>query len=303
MTEKKTFIEKYAKIIVAFAVFFGAMSGSFSSMITAPAIVIGFWRLLISLPFFIVPVMSKKENRDKLKSISKKSLIWSIISGVFLFLHFFCWFSAVKMTNVASAAVLASLHPLVVIMITIFIYKKKVWWKSIAAIIVALIGGAIIMCSDLSAMLLGGQFEGNLFAFGAGMFMGVYFAIGGKVRKEVDGSIYVLIVFTACCVSFALANLLSGTQLLGYPKTDYLYILCLAILCQIGSHAMFNLCMGHVSSLYVSTLEAGDPVFSMLIALVLVSQVPSIVEIVGCIITVVAILFYNKFESESHLNV
>ena len=42
--------------------------------------------------------------------ISKKNYIWCFIAGFFLFGHFFSWFNAVKFTNVASAAVLASLH-------------------------------------------------------------------------------------------------------------------------------------------------------------------------------------------------
>ena len=64
---------------------------------------------------------------------------------------------------------------------------------------------------------------------------------------------------------------------------------------------MFNLCMGHVSSLYVSTWEAGDPVFSTLLAVIMVKQVPSIIEIVGCAVVVTAILLYNKFERESNV--
>jgi len=298
-TENRSFIDKYAKIIVAFSVLCGAMSGPLASLISAPAIVIGFWRLMIALPFFAIPTLAKKESRYKLKAVSGKSLVLSGISGIFLFLHFFCWLNAVKMTNVASAAVLASLHPLVVLLVTVFIYKKKVSWKSVAAIFAALCGGAVIMCSDLSSMFSGGQFEGNLLAFGAAVFMGAYFAVGGKVRQEVDGSIYVLLVFTACAICFVAANVITGTSVIGYPSTDYLYMICLALLCQIGAHAMFNMCMGHVSSLYVSTWEAGDPVFSTLIAIVVVKQIPTVIEIVGCVIVVSAVLIYNKFEREA----
>ena len=80
---------------------------------------------------------------------------------------------------------------------------------------------------------------------------------------------------------------------------DYVYILCVAFICQIGSHAVFNLCMGHVSSLYVSAWETGDPVFSTLFALLMLRQVPSGAEVIGCVIVVAALLVYNKFEQES----
>jgi len=289
-------IAKHAKIAVVIAVICGATSGSLSAMTSISSIGIGFWRLTIALPFFLIPALASEEKRKALKAVEKTDLLWCGLSGVLLFGHFFSWFNAVKMTNVASAAVLASLHPLVVLLVTVFILKKKVGWKSVAAIIVALGGGALIMGFDLNA-LAGGHMMGNLFGFLAGMFMGLYFSVGDHVRKRVDGGIYVLLVFAACWVCFSGAAVLTDTQLLGFTFTDYLYVALMAVLCQIGAHAMFNMCIGHVSSLYVSTWEAGDPVFSILIAILALGQIPQGYEVAGCIIVVGALLYYNYQES------
>ena len=297
--QPKSFIDRYAKILVVVAVLCGATSGNFGALISAPASVTGFWRLLIALPFFAVPILTKEESRKKLFAVSKKNLLLAFLSGAFLFGHFFTWYTAVKNTNVASAAVLASFHPLIVIFITVFIYHKKVSGKSIVAILVALGGGALILCGDLSAFAEGGRLTGNLLAFAAGLCMGVYFALGGKVRQEVNGSISVLLIFTACWICFTLSNLIPGTPVLGYPAADYLYMVCLTFICQIGSHAVWNLCMGHVSSLYGSTWETADPVFATLFAVIMVKQIPSMTEILGCVIVVAALLMYNKFERES----
>ena len=296
--EKKGFIDRYAKILVIVAVLCGATSGNFGVLISAPPTVIGFWRLLIAVPFFAIPVLLDGDKRQQLRKISGKNLLLCFLSGAFLFMHYYAWYSAVKLTNVASAAVLASFHPLVVIFITVFIYKKKISWKSVAAIIVALCGGTLIICSDLSSFS-GGKLSGNLLALAAGICMGVYFAIGGKVRQEVEGSIYVMLLFFSCWLCFAVANLATATPVLGYPAMDYVYILCLVFICQIGSHAVFNLCMGRVSSLYVSAWEAGDPVFSTLFAVIMLRQIPTVAEVCGCIIVVLALLAYNKFEQES----
>lgn len=296
--EKKSFIDKYAKILVIVAVLCGATSGNFGVLISASPTVIGFWRLTIALPFFAIPIFANADKRKLLLQVSKKELLLSFISGAFLFLHYFTWYSSVKLTNVASAAVLASFHPLVVIFITVFIYRKRISWKSVLAILVALGGGVLIICSDLST-LSGGKLSGNLLALVAGICMGVYFAIGGKVRQSVEGSIYVMLVFASCWICFALSNVFSGTPITGYPTMDYVYILCLAFLCQLGSHAVFNLCMGHVSSLYVSAWETGDPVFSTLFAVIMLHQIPTVIEIIGCIIVVGALLAYNKVEEES----
>ena len=296
--DKKGFIDKYAKILVVVAVLCGATSGNFGVLISAPPTVIGFWRLLIAVPFFAIPVLAYPGKRQQLARISGKNLLLCFLSGAFLFIHYYTWYSAVKLTNVASAAVLASFHPLVVIFITVFIYRKKISWKSVTAIIVALCGGVLIMCSDCSSFS-DGKLSGNLLALAAGIGMGVYFAIGGKVRQEVDGSIYIMLLFFSCWLCFAAVNLATATPVLGYPAMDYVYIICLVFICQIGSHAVFNLCMGKVSSLYVSAWEAGDPVFSTLLAIGMVRQIPTAAEVTGCIIVVLALLAYNKFEQES----
>ena len=295
--EKTNFIAKHARIAVVIAVICGACSGSLSAMTAIPAIGIGFWRLTIVLPFFLIPTLMSSEKMEHLKAVSKKDWIWCAISGLFLFGHYFSWFNAVKMTNVASAAVLASFHPIVVLLVTVFIMKKKVSWKSVAAIMVALGGGAVVMGFDMAA-LTSGQLTGNILGLFAGIFMGLYFAVGGHVRKRVDGGIYVLLVFAACWVCFAVASVGTGTALLGYTFTDYLYVAIMAVVCQMGAHAVFNMCIGHVNPLYVSTWETADPVFCILIAVVTLGQVPKGYEIIGCIVVVAALLFYNYQESK-----
>ena len=94
---------------------------------------------------------------------------------------------------------------------------------------------------------------------------------------------------------------MTGTRLFGYEPMDYIYIAIMAVMCQIGAHAVFNLCIGHVSSLYVSTWEAGEPVFATLMAIVFLGQVPKAYEIIGCVIVVCSLLYYNRQESRNEL--
>ena len=84
VSEKKSFIDKYAKILVVVAVLLGATSGNFGVLISAPPTVIGFWRLTISLPFFVIPVLCNQEKRTQLAQISRKNLLFSFVAG-FLF--------------------------------------------------------------------------------------------------------------------------------------------------------------------------------------------------------------------------
>lgn len=288
--EKKGFIARYVKIIVVLAVIAGSTSGIFGSVIEAPSLAIGFWRLTIGLPFFAVPVLLKQ--REALKAVSAKECIWSFVAGTFLFLHFFTWFNAVKITNIASAVVLAALHPLVVLVITIFIFKRKVGIRPIMGIILALLGGVMIAGLDYR-QLSSGNFTGDILAFLAGLFMGLYFVVGSEVRKTVAGPVYVFLCFFACWVCFIVGVIATDTPVLGYSTMDYVYILALTFVCQIGAHAVFNLCFGHVDSLYVSTWESGESVFAIIMGVLFLGQIPTPWELVGAAVVVVGLLYYN----------
>ena len=296
--EKNNFIARHARAATVAAVVFGSTSGILGNLITAPSIAIGFWRLTIALPFFIIPTLAKPQQRASLRALSKKDLFLCFLSGAFLFGHYFSWFNAVKLTNVASAAVLAALHPLVVLIVTIFVYRRKVSIKSILAIIVALLGGVLIVGGDYSAFA-GGNVQGNILAFMAAAFMGLYFSVGDEARKRVDGAIYVMLVFFAAWLCFAVSAVFTATPLLGYRPMDYALLAVMAFVCQIGSHAVFNLCIGHVSSLYVSTWETGDAVFATVMAMIFLRQIPEIYEIAGCVVVVGALLYYNRQENKS----
>ena len=78
-----------------------------------------------------------------------------------------------------------------------------------------------------------------------------------------------------------------------YSAKDYLLLIGLTLVCQIGAHAVFNLCFGYVDSLYVSALESGEPVFSIMLGIVFLHEIPTGWEIIGCIIVVIGLLYYN----------
>lgn len=290
--QKKGFLARYVKVIVVLAVVAGSSSGIFGNLINAPSMAIGFWRLTMGLPFFAVPVLLKQ--RGALKKISAKDYLWTFAAGAFLFCHFFTWFNAVKMTNIASAVVLAALHPLVVLIITVFVLKRKVGARPIMGIVLALLGGAVIAGLDYQ-QLTSGNFTGDLLAFMAGVCMGVYFAIGNEVRRNVPGSVYVFLVFFSCWICFCVGMIATGTPAFGYETSDYIYLVGLTLVCQIGAHAVFNLCFGYVDSLYVSAWESAESVFAIVMSVVFLGQHPTSWQLVGCAVVVVGLLYYNYY--------
>lgn len=281
--------QRNAKYIVVLAVVFGGTSGIFSKLVTVNALTLGFYRLLFALPMFVIPVLLNQ--REELKNISKKDMIWSIFSGIALAIHFFAWFNCVKYTSIASAVVLSALHPLVVVVITTLIFKKKVGVKAVVGIIIAILGGAIIAGFDYN--ISGTAILGDIIALIASLGKGIYFSIGEKVRKTLNSSIYVMLVFGVSFICFSAGMLLTKTPFLGFPKINWVWIIGATLFCQIGAHAVWNWTMGYVSSLYVSAWGTCEIVFATIYAFFVFGEIPSKWQVIGATIVIAGLLYYN----------
>ncbi|MEG1583898.1 MAG: DMT family transporter [Anaerovorax sp.] len=292
MPKKLNIFARNAKKIVLLAVVAGAMSPIFTRLIEAPAVVIGFYRLAFTVPFFLVTVLGW--HGKELAAISKKELLGCALGGVFLAGHFFSWFTALKLTTIASATVLGLTHPMVILVITALILKEKTNVKAVIGVLVAFLGAAIISGSDYS--FSGQALMGDFFALCAAVCMALYFLTGRKYRKTVNAPVYVFVVFSACWLSFTVGMLLTKTPFVGYAHTDYLWILAMALICQVCSHAVFNWLLGYVEALYIATWENAEAVIATIIGIFLFGEIPTVWQIVGGTIVICGLLYYNKHE-------
>jgi len=287
--------ERYVKYVVLLAVISGSTSGILGRLITADSMAIGFYRLSMALPFFLIPVLLRK--REALKAVPKRDLLWSAVSGMFLFWHFLCWFIAVKNTSIASAIILADLHPLIVMGITVLVLKKKIPVRAAVGVFVALAGAALVMGFDFS--FAGHQIYGDVMAIFTAIAMGIYFCIGGVLRKDIPGDIYITLVFSACWLCFAIGMVATGTPFFGYPLSDYLWLIVMTALCQIGAHAVLNWSMRFVPALYVSAWGTAEIVSAPLLALWIFGEVPGPAKIIGGAIVIAGLLYYNYHENDT----
>ncbi len=291
--EHLNIFQRNAKVVVLCGVVAGSMSGIIGRMIDAPSMVIGFYRLLLALPFFIIPVLVK--YRPELFAIKKKELILALVSGFFLFAHFLTWFIAIKETEIASALVLVSLNPLVVVFMTYFVWKQRVSLKAVIGIGIAILGGVIVVGGNFSG---GGSMYGDMMAFISCLGIGVYFSIGTVVRQKVVSAVYLCIVFGMCFLCFALATVITSTPVLGYSTESYFWMVVMMLVCQLGAHAVFNWSMAYVPSLYVSAVDTGEIVVGALMALLLFAEIPTVWQITGGIVVIIGLLYYNYHEQD-----
>lgn len=286
--------ERNAKKIVVASTVAASFSAIFVRLIHAGAIAIGFYRLTFTVPFFAATVFLN--HREELKRITKKQAAGCMLGGFFLAGHYFTWFTALGHTTVASAVVLCNINPIIILIITALVFREKTTPKAVIGVVIALVGAAVIAGGDYS--FAGKAIFGDIMAFFGAVFYSLYFLVGRRMRKEISAPVYVFFVFAACWVVFAVGMFVSGTRFTGYSAGDYFYLFAFAMVCQIGAHAVFNWCLGHVSPLYISTIETGESIFAAILAALIFGEIPTLWQWIGGAITVCGLLYFNYHDQK-----
>lgn len=268
---------KTVKLIVLIGVIFVSFSSVLSKIATAPPLIIATFRLgfsaLLMLPLFL------KNEKDIHKQMSPRLWLLCIGSGIFLALHFATWLTSIKMTTIASSTVLVNTHPIFILFGTYLIFKEKVSKKAMISIFIALVGSIVITLGDSSSG--GHNLIGDLLAIAGGFFVAGYMLIGRFARQHISVTAYTFIVYTCCTITLLLMDLVTGTALIGYPKTDYLIFLGLAVFCTLMGHSVFNWALAYLKPTFVSSSILGEPVFASLWAVFLLKEIPTVFQLTG----------------------
>ena len=289
------YFQRNAKVVVILACIAASTSAVFVRIAEdVPSMAVGFYRLSFTMPFLSIPALTV--YRKELTTLSRKQLTGSLLAGLFLFLHFLTWFMGIVRTTVASAVILCTLHPIFVLLITAIVFRDKIKLKPVAGVIVALIGASIVAGGDFS--FSGDAIVGDLLALSAAFFMAMYLVFGNKLRPGISAAAYVFLVFGSCWIFFALGMLVTDTPFTGYSYKSLSAIFAMAMICQIGAHAVFNWCLGYVSPLYIATTETGEVIFAGILAFLFFSEAPALWQYIGGGITICGIFIYNYFEAE-----
>ncbi|MGI6732689.1 MAG: DMT family transporter [Anaerovoracaceae bacterium] len=287
------YLEKNAKYVTVIGVILSSTSAIFTKLITAGPFIIGFYRLSLAILLFVIPALIK--NRHLLKELGGKEIWLSMLGGFLLFCHFSTFFASVNYTKVASAVFITTLHPIVILFFTLFVFKKRVNMKAVLGILVALAGGFIIAGGDYS--FSANNLIGDALAFSSAIFVGLYFLLGNKIRRNVSSSIYNSIVFSSCWVCFLISVLVSGAPLTGYSSMDYVYICLLSIFCQIIGHGVFSWCLGYVKPLFLSAWCSTQGIYTTVMAIIVFNEIPTLMQNIGGLLSVIGILYYNLNEN------
>ncbi len=255
---------------------------------------ITFLRLFFAF-ILLLPVAGWKVPRawKSLETPDRRAALWA---GVFLGFHMILWVTSVTKTTVASAAFLIITQPLMVAVLAHYILKETInRWVS-AAIILTLIGTALINGGDV-------QFRreylwGDFLALSGGIVGAFYLLAGRRVRPKIHILPYITIIYgTAAAVVLPIC-LLVGTPLLSLPGRAYFWILMLTLLPTLIGHSLYNWALRYLKAFTVNIGIIVEPIGATTMAWLFFQEQPSTMLYPGAIFLIGALLLAFRGEEK-----
>lgn len=288
--------EKHPMAMILIGILGISMSAILIRFSTAPSAVTASWRLLWTVILMTPVVFGKAECRKELFSMDKRTVLMSVVSGLFLAIHFWFWFESLRFTTVASATTIVSTEVIWVSLGYFLFLKGKLSAKEAAAIAVAFAGSACIAFADSGTG--GTHLKGDVLALLAAVAVAVYMLIGRIVRAGVSNTVYTYVVYAACGAGLVSMSVVQGQGLFAYGANGILIGLALAVFSTILGHSVFSWCLKFFSPSFVSACKLCEPVVSATLAAFLFGEIPRPLQFFGCVLILGSVLYYSRLEGK-----
>ena len=290
------YFEKHPMVMIVIGIIGISMSAILIRFSTAPSAVTASWRLLWTVILMSPVVFGKHTCRSELLSLDKRTVGLSVVSGIFLAIHFWFWFESLRLTSVASASTIVSTEVIWVSIGFFLFLKGKLSMKAMAAIAVAFGGSALVAFADSGSG--GTHLQGDLFALLAAMAVAVYMLIGRTLRASVSNTVYTYIVYAACAAGLLIMSIIQQQGLFDYGINGILIGLLLAVFSTILGHSVFSWCLKYFSPSFVSASKLCEPVVAAILAGFLFEEIPGPTQLLGCVLILSSVLYYSRLEDK-----
>lgn len=280
----------------ALVLFVGIVAVSFASIFIrlaeAPPLIIAAYRL--GLASLVIGPVALIRSGQELRALSRRDLLYLVIAGVFLALHFGLWIASLSHTTVASSVILVTMSPLFVGLLSHLLGMDRITKGILGGILLSLLGSVAIGYGDFA--LGGGALWGDILALGGAVMVTGYLLVGRRLRQRLSLLPYVSLTYSAAAAVTLLLCLLTRQRFTGYSSTTYIMFILLALLPQVIGHSAFNWALGYLSAPLVSVTILGEPVGATILAYLILKEVPTVLKIAGGAMILLGIYLASRRE-------
>lgn len=288
------YLEKHPMIMIVVGVIGISLSSIFVKYSEAPSVVTAAFRLLWTVLLMTPLVLGKQEVRRELMQVSKKTVLLSCLSGLFLAVHFALWFESLYHTSVASSTTIVCTEVIWVSLGYCLFLKGKLSGKAVAAVAVTLVGSVLIAFADSHAGEA--HLYGDILSLLAAVAVAVYTLLGRVVREKNSTTVYTYLVYTSCAVVLLFLCRFQNHRLFDYGFSAAAVGLLLAVFSTILGHSIFSWCLKFFSPSFVSASKLCEPVVAAVLAGFLFGEIPTALQIAGGALILGGVYGYSRIE-------
>ena len=282
------------KAIVILSVFVASSAAIFARIATCPSIILVLYRLICTV---LLMLPAAWHARKEFADLEKRSLLLCLASGLFLGLHFTCYFEALYETTIAAAEVLSCMEVLFVALASVLFFRRRLPRAAWLAIGLAFGGTVVIALSNTSGGSGAHPLRGDLFAILAAILTATYTMIGSRCRESVSTTVYTSLVYVAALATVLLLTLVRGIPLTGYGSINLAAGLGTAVFSTLLGHSIYSWALKFLSPSFIATAKLLDPVFGTLWGLLLFQEIPGPLMLAGGIAILAGTVLYSRIET------
>jgi drug/metabolite transporter (DMT)-like permease len=152
----------------------------------------------------------------------------------------------------------------------------------VVGLVTAFAGVLVVSGVDLS--LSTRALVGDVLALVGGMAAAAYTVIGSRARQTASTTTYTFVCYGTCATLLAVASLVSGQHLTGYPLKQWGLLLLVTATAQLMGHSVFNHLVATTGPMLVSLALLLEVPGASLLAAVFLGQTPPAAAIAGLVV-------------------
>ncbi len=247
-------------IIGAIAIAFSPIFVRFSDV---DPIMTAFYRIFISLPFFLFFSSFNIIEKVKFPEFNNSYVIF-LVSGIFFALDLICWHWSIKLTTVSKATFLSNLAPIVVIIFSLIFLRERFSKFFYLAVLLSMVG--MLMLLSESFQFNKSQFIGDLLGVLTAVWYGSYIVTISQLRKKYNSTSIMFISGTVTAIILLIVSISFEQSLIPQSLFTITIIFLLGFICQFMGQSFITYSLAYLSASLSSLCLLIQPIAATVLA-------------------------------------
>ena len=278
-------------IIGAIAIAFSPIFVRFSDV---DPIMTAFYRIFISLPFFLFFSSFNIIEKVKFPKFNNSYVIF-LVSGIFFALDLICWHWSIKLTTVSKATFLSNLAPIVVIIFSLIFLKERFSKFFYLAALLSMVG--MLMLLGESFKFNKSQFIGDLLGVLTAVWYGSYIVTISQLRKKYNSTSIMFLSGIVTAIILLTVSILFEQSLIPQSLFTITIIFLLGFICQFMGQSFITYSLAYLSASLSSLCLLIQPIAATVLAYFFFEEKLTTIQFFGSALILIGIyIARTKYE-------